>query len=78
MLMLLLVFSLTCPLLIVSWIEPLWLGVVLDFFCVQTYWALNEVARDLEDPYVYEPNDLPLARLQVSLCSKLFAGIYIV
>ena len=31
----------------------------------QTYWAMNEVARDLEDCYLYEPNDLPLARLQV-------------
>lgn len=72
-LMLLLVFSLTCPLLIVSWIEPLWLGVVLDFFCVQTYWALNEVARDLEDPYVYEPNDLPLARLQYQFNKRLMA-----
>ena len=64
-LLLLITFSFTCPLLIVAWVEPLWLGTVLDFICVQTYWALNEVARDLEDPYVYEPNDLPLARLQV-------------
>ena len=32
---------------------------------LQTYWAMNEVARDLEDPFVYEPNDLPLARFQV-------------
>lgn len=30
-----------------------------------TYWALNEVARDLEDPFIYDPNDLPLARIQV-------------
>ena len=33
--------------------------------CSQTYWAMNEVARDLEDCFLYEPNDLPLARLQV-------------
>ena len=64
-LMLLLVFSVTCPLLVVCWVDTLWLSVILDFIAVQTYWALNEVARDLEDPYVYEPNDLPLARLQV-------------
>lgn len=31
---------------------------------VLTYWALNEVARDLEDCFLYDPNDAPLARLQ--------------
>ncbi len=28
-----------------------------------------QVARDLEDPFVYSPNDLPTARLQVRLMS---------
>ena len=51
-LILLLVFSATCPLLIVAWVDSIWLGVLLNFFAVLTYWALNEVARDLEDPYV--------------------------
>ena len=31
----------------------------------QMYWSLNEVVRDVEDPFVYEPNDLPIARYQV-------------
>lgn len=31
---------------------------------VLTYWSLNEVARDLEDAFLYDPNDAPLARLQ--------------
>lgn len=40
---------------------------------VLTYWALNEVARDLEDPYIYDPNDLPLARHQVR-CGRATLG----
>ncbi|KAK9789401.1 hypothetical protein WJX73_006004 [Symbiochloris irregularis] len=72
-LMLLLIFSITCPLLIVGFVNTLWLAIILDFIIVQTYWALNEVARDLEDPYVYEPNDLPMARLQYAFNKRLMA-----
>lgn len=43
----------------------MWMGIVVNFICVQSYWCLNEVARDLEDPFVYDPNDLPLSRYQV-------------
>ena len=66
-LVLLLIFAGTLPLMVVAFIDKLWLAVIIDFFSVQAYWALNEVARDVEDPWVYEPNDLPLARLQVQL-----------
>jgi predicted membrane chloride channel (bestrophin family) len=48
-------------------LRDMWLAVVLDFLSINTLWVLNEVARDLEDPFVYEPNDLPLARLQVGV-----------
>ena len=64
-LVLLIIFAGTLPLMVVAFIDKLWLAVIIDFFSVQAYWALNEVARDVEDPWVYEPNDLPLARLQV-------------
>ena len=50
---------------IVCFVDAIWLAIILDFCAVQTYWALNEVARDLEGPFVYDPNDLPLARYQV-------------
>lgn len=66
-LVLLIIFAGTLPLMVVAFIDKLWLAIIIDFFSVQAYWALNEVARDVEDPWVYEPNDLPLARLQVGL-----------
>jgi hypothetical protein len=39
------------------------LGVVLPTTVVWMLWAVNEVARDVEDPFYNEPNDMPLARL---------------
>ena len=77
----LVLYALTVPLVIVAFVKSTWMGLVVNFLCVQSYWGLNEVARDLEDPFVYDPNDLPLARYQVStgrcttdvqqLCCKL-------
>lgn len=68
-LIMLVLYALTVPLVIVAFINSTWMGLVVNFLCVQSYWGLNEVARDLEDPFVYDPNDLPLARYQVSTCS---------
>ncbi|KAK9864551.1 hypothetical protein WJX84_008203 [Apatococcus fuscideae] len=73
-LVLLIIFAGTLPLMVVAFIDKLWLAIIIDFFSVQAYWALNEVARDVEDPWVYEPNDLPLARLQYQLNERLVAG----
>ena len=61
----LLMYAMTVPLVVVGFVDSIWLGCLVNFFCVQSYWCLNEVARDLEDPFVYDPNDLPLARYQV-------------
>jgi predicted membrane chloride channel (bestrophin family) len=36
--------------------EPL--GCVLSVTIVWMLWALNEVARDVEDPFYNEPNDM--------------------
>ena len=40
-------------------------------FC---FWILNEVARDLESPFVFPPNDLPLARMQYNFNERLLAA----
>lgn len=66
-LIMLMVYAMTVPLVVVGFVDSIWLGLFVNFFCVQSYWCLNEVARDLEDPFVFDPNDLPLARIQVSL-----------
>ena len=64
----LILYALTVPLVVVAFINSTWTGLVVNFLSVQSYWSLNEVARDLEDPFVYDPNDLPLARYQVRTC----------
>lgn len=48
-------------------------GVVMGVAVTWTLWALNEVARDIEDPFTYEPNDIPLARLQYQFNERLLA-----
>lgn len=58
-------YALTAPLVVVAFINSTWIGLFINFLSVQSYWCLNEVARDLEDPFVYDPNDLPPARYQV-------------
>lgn len=42
---------------------------------VQAYWALNEVSREMEDPFCFEPNDIPLARLQYQFNERLLAQV---
>ncbi|KAK9805550.1 hypothetical protein WJX72_004682 [[Myrmecia] bisecta] len=73
-LLFLLMFALTVPVLIIGFVHRLWLALLLDFICVQAYWALNEVARDIEDPFILDPNDLPLARLQFQFNERLIAA----
>jgi len=68
--------TLTAPLMINAYITALWLQMLVTFLAVSTYWALNEVARDLEDPYVYDPNDLPLSYIQHTFNECLQAAVY--
>lgn len=64
-LVMLLLYAITAPLVVVAFVDSMWMGIVVNFICIQSYWCLNEVARDLEDPFVYDPNDLPLSTYQV-------------
>ena len=45
--------------------------VPMNFVCVWSYFAINEVNRDMEDPWLYDPNDLPLSTLQADLNLRL-------
>ena len=73
-LIMLILYALILPVLVVAFVNRTWIGLVINFLSVQSYWSLNEVARDLEDPFVYDPNDLPLARYQVCLCPAVLHG----
>lgn len=74
MVLFLVLFSLTLPLLMVAWLRSVWIAVLMDFVTVFCFWILNEVARDLESPFVFPPNDLPLARMQYNFNERLLAG----
>lgn len=49
----LVLFSLTLPLLVLAYVPSTGLAVALTVITVATYWTVNEVARDVEDPFLY-------------------------
>lgn len=69
----LLVYTFTVPIVIAAYVTADWLAFMLTVFAVTTYHALNEVARDLEDPFLYDPNDLPMARHQWAFNERILA-----
>jgi hypothetical protein len=52
-LVMLVLFTLTLPLLVLAYVSNKVLAVVLTIITVATYWTVNEVARDVEDPFLY-------------------------
>lgn len=52
-LVMLVLFTLTLPLLMLAYVPNHPLAVVLTVATVATYWTVNEVARDVEDPFLY-------------------------
>jgi hypothetical protein len=73
MVVLLTIYSLTLPLVMVGWLKAAWIAIVLDFVSVLSYWSMNEVARGLESPFLFPPNDLPLVTLQYRFNQRLLA-----
>jgi predicted membrane chloride channel (bestrophin family) len=47
--------------------------VIGSFMVVLMYFTLNEVARDLEDPFAFDPNELPLVIMQRDFNAKIQA-----
>lgn len=72
-LVLLVLHMLSVPLLMAAWIDETWLVFLMAFLSVWTYWTLNEVARDLEDPFLHDPNELPFPALQHSFNTRLIS-----
>lgn len=56
--LILVIYTLTVPMLMWVWVQSIGFGAFLAFIATFTYWTLNEIARDLEDPFLYEPNDV--------------------
>ena len=69
----LLIFVLTAPFLIAAFTTSILLSSSMTFLVTHTYIMLNEVARDIEDPFHYDPNELPLPQIQYRLNERLLA-----
>jgi Bestrophin, RFP-TM, chloride channel len=67
------------PLLFTSFVKKLWFAVVLNFLTVLCFLGLNEVSRELENPFQNIPNDLPLTTYQAEFNEALvtmYAGFH--
>ena len=68
-----------CPLLMVSYVNNEPLGFVVNFITVMAFAGLHEVARELENPFLNVPNDIPLNNFQAQFNESLmtmFAGAF--
>lgn len=73
--MCLLVFNITLPLMVAGNINAMWLAILVNVISTVAYQGLNEVARELEDPF--KPthlNDVGMPQLQAMFNSKIRAG----
>ena len=71
----LVVFNLTMPIMVAGHINNLWLAILVNFISTVAYQGLNEVARELEDPF--KPthiNDHGMPQLQAMFNSKVRAA----
>jgi predicted membrane chloride channel (bestrophin family) len=70
---LLLIFSLSAPIMIASFTKYAVVSALSTFAAVHTFFMVHEVARDIEDPFHYDPNQLPLPQMQFKLNERLLA-----
>lgn len=69
--LLMLLFTLSVPVLMAAWLDGAAAVASLTAISVWAYFALNEVNRDLEDPFLYEPNELPLSVIHAEFNQRL-------
>jgi len=58
--LLLSVFCIVCPLIVVQMTDGRILPPILSFCAILSYWGLNQIAVELENPFGDDDNDLPL------------------
>ncbi|GAQ85495.1 hypothetical protein KFL_002380080 [Klebsormidium nitens] len=66
--------ALMCPLMMVAWLNNTWIVVLFTFAAVWSCFTLNEVAREIEEPWKYDPNDIPVAFLHHNFNLSLLAA----
>jgi len=64
------------PLLYYEYVENMVFGMVLNFFTTMCFVGLQEVAFELEEPFIRYPNDLPLNNYQAQFNEALISSLY--
>jgi len=67
------------PLLMICFVENVTVAIILNFFTMLCFVGLHEVARELEQPFINSPNDLPLNYYQAQFNEALqvmFTGFH--
>jgi len=67
----LLVFTFTAPVVVARYVKSIAFSTVLSVVATAASVALNEVAKEIEDPYGFDANDLPLKSLHDQFVSRI-------
>jgi predicted membrane chloride channel (bestrophin family) len=73
MTIILILFTITVPFLVSAFVNHTVLAACTAALAVQAYIMMNEIANDVEDPFHYDPNQLPLPQMQYRLNERLLA-----
>eukprot|EP00897_Mesotaenium_endlicherianum_P004622 jgi/Mesen1/4188/ME000219S03324 len=63
--------ALGVPLLMAQWVGSAWLAALMTFIVVFGYYLISEISREIEDPFKFDPNDLPVATLHYDFNVRL-------
>jgi predicted membrane chloride channel (bestrophin family) len=63
------------PLLMDTFVQSSFLGAFLSYFTCVCFFVLYEACRELEDPFLYEPNELPLLKWQSQFNEMLLSVV---
>lgn len=69
----LIMFMCVIPFLFGTFVKATVLSLLINFLTLMSYFALNELAKDMEDPFIFDPNDLPLVRHHYDFNERLLA-----
>lgn len=72
----LIVLMFSSPFVIVAYVDSTLVAALLSFCASLGYFALNEVGRELEDPFRHDPNDLPLSELHYDFNVRLVSLVH--
>ena len=64
------------PLLYYQYVTDVWIAMALNFLTTSCFVGIQEVAMELEEPFVRYPNDLPLNNYQAQFNEALISSLY--